>query len=221
MPYGVTKADFENFKKYYDKEVFAASGRRIREMVKAADDKPIEERIERIASIFGSFRNPDKETVLTPWRVVNMHLSSAIGGWDFFDENYEHHSSEPRFVSQGAITEEVFDVNSKILEINSKSGLYPLYVTYSIFRNKLQEIARLERVISDEDRFNIWDDTVANNIYVVCKTPMAKNITKRTLLGFREGKANTKYFDDLINQIKSKPENFISKVSTRKVKEQI
>lgn len=213
MPYGVTKADFENFKKYYDKEVFAASGRRIREMVKAADDKPIEERIERIASIFGSFRNPDKETVLTPWRVVNMHLSSAIGGWDFFDENYEHHSSEPRFVSQGAITEEVFDVNSKILEINSKSGLYPLYVTYSIFRNKLQEIARLERVISDEDRFNIWDDTVANNIYVVCKTPMAKNITKRTLLGFREGRANTKYFDDLINQIKSKPENFISKVT--------
>ena len=124
----ISKAEFEQFKKYYDKEVFAASGRRIREMVRAADDKPIEERIERIASIFGSFRNPDKETVLTPWRVVNMHMSDCLGGWDFYDENHKYHSSEPRFVDRGSITRSVFSTNSKILEINSKAGLYPLYL---------------------------------------------------------------------------------------------
>lgn len=29
------------------------------------------------------FRNPDKETVLTPWRVVNMHMGDCIGGYSF------------------------------------------------------------------------------------------------------------------------------------------
>lgn len=42
---------------------------------------------------------------------------------------------------------------------------------------------------------------------------MAKSITKRTLAGFRKAKVNTRYFEDLINQIKNKPENFIAKVA--------
>ena len=33
------------------------------------------------------------------------------------------------------------------------------------------------------------------NIFVICKTPMAKSITKRTLIGFRKAKINTRYFD--------------------------
>ena len=212
MPYGVTKDDFNVFKKYYDKEVFSASGRRIREMVRAADGKPIEERIERIASIFGSFKNPDKETVLTPWRVVNLHLSSSIGGWDFYDTNHINHSSEPRFVDRGKVTADIFNPDTRILEINSKSGLYPLYMTYSVYRAKLQTISRVGRIITDESRLSLWDDVVANNIYVVCKTPMAKSITKRTLLGFREGKANTRYFTDLINQMQNKQDSFLKKV---------
>jgi hypothetical protein len=41
---------------------------------------------------------------------------------------------------------------------------------------------------------------------------MAKSITKRTLIGFRRAKVNTRYFEDLINQIKNKPEHFIKQV---------
>lgn len=41
---------------------------------------------------------------------------------------------------------------------------------------------------------------------------MAKSITKRTLIGFRKTKVNTRYFEDLINQIKNKPEHFIKQV---------
>ena len=41
---------------------------------------------------------------------------------------------------------------------------------------------------------------------------MAKSITKRTLIGFRKAKVNTRYFEDLINQIKNKPEHFIKQV---------
>ncbi len=58
----------------------------------------------------------------------------------------------------------------------------------------------------------IWDEAVANNIFVICKTPMAKSITRRTLVGFRNAKVNTRYFENLINQIKNKPDNFITKV---------
>ena len=43
---------------------------------------------------------------------------------------------------------------------------------------------------------------------------MAKQITKRTLLGYRSGKMNAHAFDDLINQLKSKQQQFIDKVSS-------
>ena len=45
---------------------------------------------------------------------------------------------------------------------------------------------------------------------------MAKSITKRTLVGFRSMKVNTRYFEDLIYQIKNKPTNFIEKVKKGK-----
>lgn len=41
---------------------------------------------------------------------------------------------------------------------------------------------------------------------------MAKKITQRTLVGFRKAKVNTRYFEDLINQIKNKQEHFIEQV---------
>ena len=65
---------------------------------------------------------------------------------------------------------------------------------------------------SIEEEQRIWDKVVAENIFVICKTPMAKSITKRTLIGFRKAKVNTRYFEDLINQIKNKPEHFIKQV---------
>ena len=64
MPKDVTKEVFSKFKKYYDPDVFREAGKRIREMAKAADKFTIEERIARIATIFNTFRNPDKETVV-------------------------------------------------------------------------------------------------------------------------------------------------------------
>lgn len=58
----------------------------------------------------------------------------------------------------------------------------------------------------------IWDAAVAENIFVICKTPMAKSISRRTLLGFRKGKTNMWAPEDLINKIKNQPELFIKKV---------
>ena len=211
MPKGVTKQKFNSFKKYYDPEIFCAAGKRIRAMARAADKLSIEERIERITDIFSTFRNPDKETVLTPWRVVNMHLGDCLGGYNFYDTEYQNVISEPRFIDKGEVTAEVFSPESRILEINSKSGLYPLYMAYGIYRARAK--ASLFAVETVEEQQAVWDKVIAENIFVICKTPMAKSITRRTLAGFRKAKVNTRYFEDLINQIKNKPENFIAKVA--------
>ena len=211
MPKGVTKEKFENIKKYYDPEIFSAAGKRIRAMARAADKLSVEERIERITDIFSTFRNPDKETVLTPWRVVNMHLGDCLGRYSFLAEDNETILSEPRFIDRGTVTSEVFAEDARILEINSKSGLYPLYMAYNIYRTRVA--SSLFSISSIEDEHKIWDKVVAENIFVICKTPMAKSITKRTLIGFRKAKVNTRYFEDLINQIKNKPENFVAKVA--------
>lgn len=211
MPKGITKEIFKDFIKYYDEEVFIAAGRRIRNIAKEADSLEPTERVKKIAGLFSYFKNPDKETVLTPWRVVNMHMSDCLGGYDFFDENHNEMIEEPRYVEQGKVTEETLYKNSKVLEINSKTGLYPLYITYSIYRNKCKEYA--EEDLNNELKERLWLDTVKNNVFVVCKTPMAKLITKRTLIGFKNTSINAHYFDDLINIMQNKPKQFINKVS--------
>ncbi|MCM1484455.1 MAG: Eco57I restriction-modification methylase domain-containing protein, partial [Muribaculaceae bacterium] len=210
MPKGVSKQRFNAFKKYYDPDIFTAAAKRIRQMARAADRLSIEERIERIAAIFATFRNPDKETVLTPWRVVNMHMSDCLGGYTFFNEDFSETIEEPRFVDRGAVTADVFSPESHLLEINSKSGLYPLYLAYNIYRSRLRNAMFSPDTL--EGHQALWDAAVAENIFVICKTKMARAITRRTLLGFRKDNINTYVPEGLINKIKNQPELFIKKV---------
>lgn len=206
MPKGVDKEKFEKFKKYYEPDVFREAGKRIREMARAADKFTIEERIERIATIFNTFRNPDKETVLTPWRVVNMHMSDCLGGWCFWDEDFKQMLSVPRYVDQGQVTKDVFRTDAHILEINSKSGLYPLYVAYNIYRCRVEEAKKKYGEVGIGFAKSLWDATIEENILVICKTPMAKSITKRTLAGFRDVKVNAQHYSRLLEIITERPE---------------
>ena len=206
MPKGVDKEKFDKFKKYYEPDVFREAGKRIREMARAADKFTIEERIERIATIFNTFRNPDKETVLTPWRVVNMHMSDCLGGWCFWDEEFKQMLSIPRYVDQGQVTKDVFRTDSHILEINSKSGLYPLYVAYNIYRCRVEEAKKKYGEVGLGFSKSLWDATIEENILVICKTPMAKCITKRTLAGFRDVKVNAQHYSRLLEIITERPE---------------
>ena len=211
MPTGVTKATYKKFSKYYEQDVFVAAGRQIRNMALAADELSPDERVKKIAAQFAMFKNPDKETVLTPWRVVNMHMSDCLGGYCFYNEDFTETIEEPRYVDRGKVTEETFaNTKAQILEINSKTGLYPLYVTYSIYRKRCEEVKPEELTI--EKQYELWQKTVEDNIFVICKTPMAKAITRRTLLGYRKGKINAHAFDDLIMQLKEKPEQFRDKI---------
>ena len=211
MPKGFTKETFNILKDCFDRSIFTGAAKRIRQMVKEADNLNTEDRIAKIATIFSYFHNPDKETVLTPWRVVNMHMSDTVGGWCFWDEDfvapyteenqYGENVNAARFVDRGDVTKDVFtDYNSRILEINSKTGLYPLYMAYSLFKGAKEPNYRNVQLTGERgksqnaeqyyhqagDDLEIWKDVLQDNIFVVCRTKMAVSITKRTLAGFRK-----------------------------------
>ena len=211
MPKGFTKETFNILKDCFDRSIFTGAAKRIRQMVKEADNLNTEDRIAKIATIFSYFHNPDKETVLTPWRVVNMHMSDTVGGWCFWDEDfvapyteenqYGENVNAARFVDRGDVTKDVFtDYNSRILEINSKTGLYPLYMAYSLFKGAKEPNYRRVQLTGERgkslnaeqyyhqagDDLEIWKDVLQDNIFVVCRTKMAVSITKRTLAGFRK-----------------------------------
>ena len=222
MPKGFTKQTFNILKDCFDRSIFTGAAKRIRQMVKEADNLNTEDRIAKIATIFSYFHNPDKETVLTPWRVVNMHMSDTVGGWCFWDEDFVapytkenkygenvnaarpvgvemDENNQPHFTNE--VTKDIFgDYNSRILEINSKTGLYPLYIAYSMFKGAKEPNYRKVHLTGERgkslnaeqyyhqagDDLEIWKDVLQDNIFVVCRTKMAVSITKRTLAGFRK-----------------------------------
>jgi len=231
MPLGVTKERFAIYKKYYDEDIFSAAGKQIRQLALAADKMPVLQRIQRIAEIFSAFRNPDKETVLTPWRVVNMHLSDTVGGYCFYDDFGNGANAviakDPHFVDRGLVSQRLFEnANVRILEINSKSGLYPLYMAYSVFRYRLRVAQEMKRSlfrnqITFEEEQQVWRDVLAENIFIICKTEMARSITQRTLAGFTDAKVNTHVYDDLLNQITNKQPEFIKRLLSGSIFPQI
>lgn len=212
MPKTVDKPLFRKLLKYYDEDVVSGAGLRIRRMAKAADELPPTERVKRIAEIFSHFRNPDKETVLTPWRVVNLHLSSMVGGYCFLNEQLDSQEvlEEPRLVDQGQVTEDIFlNPEARILEMNSKSGLYPLYMAYSLYAMKLPGP---EDKLPLEQTQALWQETVEQQIFVLCKTRMAESITRRTLVGYQDWTVNTTYIPHLLERMEKDPQRLAKKL---------
>ena len=205
MPKEVDKNLFKKLLVFYDEDVIEGAGMRIRSLAKAADEMMPTQRVMRIAEIFSYFRNPAKETVLTPWRVVNMHMGDTVGGYSFYKEGYpltDGLLDEPRLIDNGAVTDHLFlNENVRILEMNSKSGLYPLYIAYSIYRILLP---KAENDLSLEEAQAIWDEVLRNHLFVLCQTTMAVSITKRTLTGYRTVDTNTIYMTKLLERMEDK-----------------
>lgn len=206
MPKGVTKELFMEFSKYYDQDVFIEAGRIIRHKVKELDKLDPVERTEQLASIFGTFRNPDKETVLTPWRVVNMHLGKTIGGLSFYDDQYQYTTKDGVSVSHWIktdYTDQVFNRDTHILEINSKTGLYPLYAGMSLYWQRFQKLnEETAGKFSFENQLMIWQQILRENLFLVAKTPMAKAIAQRTLAGYRDFDVNVEFVDNIVKDAK-------------------
>ena len=201
MPKGFTKGMFSDITKYYDAEVFIEAGRIIRQRAKSFDDMDFIDRAENLAELFSTFKNPDKETVLTPWRVVNLQITKSVGGLNFYDDNFESvtdgATSNLHWVDND-LTSSVYHEEVKILDINAKTGLYPLHSAISLYYQKVME--------NDDNHFEadqVYQEILAHNIYAIAKTPMAKTITERTLTGYRNYKTNVTYIENLTDTLKT------------------
>lgn len=114
------------------------------------------------------------------------------------------------------MTDKVFHPKSRILEINSKSGLYPLYAAYSIYRARLKEASEKYGEVNRAFALQLWDQTLEENILVVCKTPMARSITQRTLAGFRKTAVHAECYPELIGAIMTEPDCVVNMLRSGK-----
>ena len=95
------------------------------------------------------------------------------------------------------VTKEIYHPETKIIDINSKTGLYPLHAAMSLY---------YQAMLANEDkRFidrQVYQSILMKNIYVIAQTPMAKTITERTLAGYRAYKTNVVYIPALTDVLK-------------------
>ncbi|GAA5819185.1 MAG: Eco57I restriction-modification methylase domain-containing [Methanobrevibacter sp. CfCl-M3] len=218
-------------KQFFDKDIFEGSCKEIQNMVEVMDSMAPLERLVRLVNLFNTFKNPDKETVLTPWRVVNMHAATTIGGLRWVDETGLHgkwwtNIEDPATMSSAEIeatpdarivpkwidSAKAHDIWSKsdlkVLDPNSKTCLYPLYMAASIYVHKLVEKKlRPGKTVSDwfevvqndivrEDNKNLWKQVVEENIFVNTRVKFSAKIARRVLCGYSEDiKANISTVD--------------------------
>ena len=204
MPKGITKDIFRRLLHLYNTDAILASFQDILERAHWADQLPVAERAKEMAHIISQFRFPDKETVLTPWQVVNMHMTDTIGGYDFFDETHTKQLSEPRLVKKEK-TDDIFaDESTHILEINAKSGVYPLWLAYTLLRYRIQAFEKAHGAPPNvEEQECLWKDIIRRNIYVLCMSPMAVKITDRVLKGYKDYPTNCIYQPGLLELLKN------------------
>lgn len=205
---------FDYFRQFIDEDIFVIACTETRNELKEADNLLPEERVRALIGIIGKFKNPAKETIITPWPVVNLHLGETVGGEVFFDiegQDFRRALQEPKMIDhsgEGVLSDIHTDVfweeDTKILEINSKSGVYPLFLAYSMYRvHSSQEGGKTFEV-------DVWKRILEKNIYVLCQTEMAVKITNRVLRGFHlDWKTNCVYKENLI-------ESFLERYNSEK-----
>lgn len=234
MPQGLTREVFKELTRYFDEDVVVEASRRIRERTHAVDELPPTQRTREIAKILMGFKNPDKETVLTPWRVVNMHMVNTIGGYNFFDENFKNPLTDgepPNLVEQpvfgpngGNVTANVYTGTKdykdvKILEMNSKSGIYPLYLAYNLYALNNTADDATDSELEFQQALDCWNEALSH-VYVLCKTKMAEKITRRTLCGYNKNfKCNTLYIPKLVETMQKNYKDEYGESHTRTEKE--
>lgn len=217
MPKGVTKELFKQFIPYYDADVFIEAGQIIRQHVKELDKADPLDRVEKMAAIFGTFKNPDKETVLTPWRVVNMHMGKTLGGLVYYDKDFKNTTQDGISAQNWMTTEytdQVYTERTHILEINAQTGLYPLFVATSLYYKEFMAMNdRTGGRFSILDEQQIWKRILMENIFIIAKTPMAKIIATRTLRGYHtDWPVNAEYVENIVEDTKLDVEKEAEKI---------
>jgi hypothetical protein len=141
-------------------------------------------------------------------------MGSTLGGYVFYSDNDYNHiinidkEHSVRLVNPSDEIENIFTLDAKILDINSKTGLYPLFVATSIYMNVIDKGLR-------KNTENLWEEILENNVYAICRTKMAAQITRRTLRGFKFSNTvntNVYVYENFIEEMKNKNNSIIKKL---------
>lgn len=220
---------WEDVRRFFDPVIFSLSCERLRRTARENAEKPPLEAAFRTATLFGTFKNPDKETVLTPHRVVELQYTSTMGGLSFLDlkkstaahsfarlrnkatgEEESHplrvaltlldaetHELAPVWVEpEGEDLQKLWeDPTATILDINSKTALYPLFAACSFFWQACGgDPARIP--LGRQRQW--WKTIVEEQVFANCKVDYAALIARRVLAGYDEGvKVNVSVVDVL------------------------
>lgn len=232
---GLDRPSWESLSKYYNREVFEGSANAIQAKINEIFQLPVLERALPIAHFFSTVKNPDKETILTSWKVVNLQYANTLGGlrWvndagdcrmrnlrtgeieylpieDALDSDTIHaregYEAAPEWVTSDVDPVEADgrdfweDPETTILDINSKTCLYPFYAALSRFyaERELRKAAKYRgrRVKSEYEDFaedeqhledlRCWKRIVEKDIFVNARVPYSARIARRVLAGYDE-----------------------------------
>lgn len=210
MPKGFDKEAWENLKGFFNRPVFEGACEEIRNRVRKIYTLSMIPRIAGIAHLFSTFRNPDRETILTPWSVVNRQVADTLGGLRFVDNDgrWFTKSNLDDKLTPAHTWEEIEDSNGELelspkwidvdddlqnfwkndyttaLDINSKTALYPLYVAASLWYRIHEEYRSEVGTIDLETDEAIWKEIVENQVFVNCRVPYSRSIAQRVLAGY-------------------------------------
>lgn len=221
---------WDDVRRFFDPVIFSLSCERIRRIAREIGEKPSLERAFRTACLFATFRNPDKETVLTPARVVELQYTSTLGGLSFLDleaSTASHVVARLRNVESGELethglklaltlldagTHVVSPVwvepegdelrkfwessETTVLDINSKTALYPLFAAVSLFYRRCgASLDMVERLPAVTQEF-LWKSVVEEQVFANCRVPYSARIARRVLAGYNDSiRVNTSVVD--------------------------
>lgn len=227
MPKGFARSgtgvSWESLHKFYNKDVFEGACDEVQARTRRMDGMPVLERIAGIANLFSTFRNVDKETILTPWAVVNRQYSDTLGGLRFVDNDGLWYCKDAYGVSGGysysdyldskdtvnpltldpqwtPVEEDLqkfWDANdTRVLDINSKTALYPLMAAASLWWRTVHNPNRGRRAaVSIESEELTWKEIVENQIFVNCRVPYSASIAQRVLAGYGTARVKASVVD--------------------------
>lgn len=229
LPAGFKKTgvgvSWENLKKFYNRDVFEGACSEIQHRTRKMDDYTVLERVAGIANLFSSFKNPDKETILSPFKVVSRQYANTLGGLRFVDNDGLWYCKDAQGVAgihsyrdylesretgtnplvldpqwqdvEGDLQKFWNNDYTTILDINSKTALYPLVGAAGLwFRMRSQyEVANGPADKDAEDA--MWAEIIENQIFANCRVPYSRAIAQRVLSGYKDQKVNASVIDVL------------------------
>lgn len=148
---------WDDVAQFFDPVIFELSAERIRTKARAIATMDPLRRLFYTALLFSFFRNTDKETVLTPYLVVELHYTKTLGGLMLLDHE--------------ASTSEVSMVRVKNLETGVLEA-HPMLKVETLLEEGTHELAPVWVTPPSEDMNDFWENSSTTLLDLNSKTAL-------------------------------------------------